>query len=321
MSFGKGKIWMNGTLLEWANAKIHVASHVIHYGSGVFEGARCYDTPMGSMCFRLDAHLRRLTDSAKIYRMEYPLGREHLADAVIQTIRANNYKACYIRPLLYRGYDSLGVDPLSCPVEAAILVWEWGRYLGETALEQGVDVVVSSWARSAPNTLPSLAKSTANYASAQLIKMEAVSGGFSEGIALDTSGYVSEGSGQNVFVVRDGVVYTPPLSASILPGITRDVVITVAQDLGLTVHQEMLPREVLYIADELFFSGTAAEISPIRSVDRITIGSGVRGPITHLIQQRFFDIINGKIPDTHDWLTPVYTETLDRDPRHAATKA
>ena len=312
---------MNGTLLEWANAKIHVASHVIHYGSGVFEGARCYDTPMGSMCFRLDAHLRRLTDSAKIYRMEYPLGREHLADAVIQTIRANNYKACYIRPLLYRGYDSLGVDPLSCPVEAAILVWEWGRYLGETALEQGVDVVVSSWARSAPNTLPSLAKSTANYASAQLIKMEAVSGGFSEGIALDTSGYVSEGSGQNVFVVRDGVVYTPPLSASILPGITRDVVITVAQDLGLTVHQEMLPREVLYIADELFFSGTAAEISPIRSVDRITIGSGVRGPITHLIQQRFFDIINGKIPDTHDWLTPVYTETLDRDPRHAATKA
>ncbi len=321
MSFGKGKIWMNGTLLEWANAKIHVASHVIHYGSGVFEGARCYDTPMGPMCFRLDAHLRRLTDSAKIYRMEYPLGREYLEDAVIQTIRANNYKACYIRPLLYRGYDSLGVDPLSCPVDAAILVWKWGRYLGESALEKGVDVVVSSWARSAPNTLPSLAKSTANYASAQLIKMEAVSGGFSEGIALDTSGHVSEGSGQNVFAVRDGVIYTPPLSASILPGITRDVVITVAQDLGLTVHQEMMPREVLYIADEVFFSGTAAEISPVRSVDRITIGSGVRGPVTHLIQQRFFDIINGKIPDTHNWLTPVYTEIPDRDPRHAATKA
>jgi branched-chain amino acid aminotransferase len=322
MSFGTGKIWMNGSLLDWADAKIHIASHVVHYGSGVFEGARCYDTPMGSVCFRLDAHLRRLGDSAKIYRMEYHLGREQLRDAVLQTIRANSYKACYIRPLVYRGYDTLGVNPLSCPVEAAILVWEWGSYLGEDALEKGVDVLVSSWVRAAPNTLPALAKATANYATAQLIKMEAVGGGFSEGIALDTTGHVSEGSGQNVFVVRDDVIYTPPISASILPGITRDVVITIAQDLGFGVREEMLPREMLYIADEVFFTGTAAEISPIRSIDRITIGRGVRGAVTQAIQQRFFDIINGRIPDTHGWLTPVYPEeTAGREPARAAAKA
>ena len=321
MSFGTGKIWMNGSLLDWADAKIHIASHVIHYGSGVFEGARCYDTPMGSMCFRLDAHMRRLSDSAKIYRMAYHLGREQLQDAVVQTIRANNYRACYIRPLMYRGYHTLGINPLSCPVEAAILVWEWGAYLGEDALEQGVDVVVSSWVRSAPNTLPALAKASANYASAQLIKMDAVVGGFSEGIALDTMGHVSEGSGQNVFAVRDDVIYTPPLAASILPGITRDVVITLAHDLGLSVREEMLPREMLYIADEVFFTGTAAEISPIRSIDRINIGRGVRGPVTQAIQQRFFDIINGRLPDKHGWLTPVYPEApAGRRPARAAAK-
>ena len=322
MSFGTGKIWMNGSLLDWDEAKIHIGSHLVHYGSGVFEGARCYETPNGSVCFRLDDHLRRLYDSAKIYRMEYHLGRQQFQDSVLETIRANAYTACYIRPLIYRGYNTLGVDPLNCPVDAAILVWEWGKYLGEEALEKGVDVLVSSWVRAAPNTFPALSKSTANYASAQLIKMEAVLGGFSEGIALDTMGHVSEGSGQNVFLVRDEVLYTPPLASSILPGITRDVVIALAQDLGLRVREEMVPREMLYIADEVFFTGTAAEISPIRSIDRITIGRGNRGPVTQAIQQRFFDTINGGVPDQRGWLTPVYPkETAGREPARAAARA
>ena len=208
MSFGTGKIWMNGSLLDWDEAKIHIGSHLVHYGSGVFEGARCYETPNGSVCFRLDDHLRRLYDSAKIYRMEYHLGRQQFQDSVLETIRANAYTACYIRPLIYRGYNTLGVDPLNCPVDAAILVWEWGKYLGEEALEKGVDVLVSSWVRAAPNTLPALSKSTANYANAQLIKMEAVLGGFSEGIALDTMGHVSEGSGaERVLGARRGPLY------------------------------------------------------------------------------------------------------------------
>jgi branched-chain amino acid aminotransferase len=227
MSFpGTGKIWMNGSLVEWADAKIHVASHVIHYGSAVFEGARCYETPKGSACFRLDAHMRRLYDSATIYRMEYGLGREKLTEAVLETIRANELKACYIRPLIYRGYEALGVNPFPCPVEASILVWEWGAYLGQDALENGVDVCVSSWNRPAPNTFPALAKSGANYANSQLVKMQAVLDGYSEGIALDPTGHVSEGSGQNIFLVRDRIITTPPLASSVLPGITRDSVMT-----------------------------------------------------------------------------------------------
>ena len=309
MSFGSGRIWMNGSLVDWADAKIHVASHVVHYGSGVFEGARCYDTPKGAACFRLDAHLRRLYDSAKIYRMECPYNRSEIESAVLETIRANDYQACYIRPLMYRGYSSLGVNPFSCPVDVAILVWEWGAYLGEDSIENGVDVQVSSWGRGAPNRFPSLAKSTANYANSQLIKMESVIHDYAEGIALDPQGCISEGSGQNIFLVRDGVITTPPIGAATLSGITRDVVVTIARDLGLTVREELQPREALYIADEVFFTGTAAEITPIRSVDRITVGSGGRGPITAAIQQRFYDIINGRAPDTHGWLTYVYPET------------
>ena len=305
MSFGSGKIWMNGVLVDWADAKIHIGSHVIHYGSGVFEGARCYDTPKGSACFRLDAHLRRLYDSAKVYRMAYDLDLPGFHEAVLDTIRANGYAACYIRPLLYRGYHELGVSPFKCPVEATILVWEWGAYLGEDALEKGVDVQVSSWARCAPNTFPAMAKSTANYANSQLIKMEATLNGYSEGIALDPWGLVSEGSGQNIFVIRDGVVFTPPMSGSVLPGITRDVVMTLARDLDLPVREQPIPREMLYVADEVFFTGTAAEVSPIRSIDRITIGDGKRGPVTAAIQRRFFDVINGNIPDTRGWLTYV----------------
>ncbi len=303
---GSGKIWMNGTLVDWADAKIHIASHVVHYGSGVFEGARCYETPRGSACFRLDAHMRRLYDSAKIYRMEPQVDITTLTDAVLQTIRANEFKACYIRPIVYRGYHALGVNPLPCPVDAAVLTWEWGAYLGQDALTRGVDVRISSWSRSAPNTFPTLAKTSANYANSGLIKMEALAEGYSEGIALDTFGYLSEGSGQNLFIVRDNMVYTPPLTASILPGITRASVITLAKDLGFQVREEMLPRELLYIADEAFFAGTAVEITPIRSVDKIAIGNGRRGPITETIQQAFFDVINGERPDRHAWLTYVY---------------
>jgi branched-chain amino acid aminotransferase len=297
---------MNGTLVDWADARIHVAAHVVHYGSGVFEGARCYETPRGSACFRLDAHLRRLFDSARIYRMEPQFSYEALHEAVRETIRANGYKACYIRPLVYRGYHTLGVNPLPCPVDVAILTWDWGAYLGQDALTNGVDVRVSSWQRAAPNTFPTLAKSSANYANSQLIKMEAVTEGYSEGIALDSFGYVSEGSGQNLFVVRDNIVYTPPLNASILPGITRSSVIALAQDLGFQVREDMLPREMLYIADEAFFAGTAVEITPIRSIDKISVGNGRRGPITEAIQQAFFAYINGDSPDRHGWLEYVY---------------
>lgn len=304
MSFPvNGKVWMNGALVDWHDATIHIASHVIHYGSGVFEGARCYDTPKGSACFRLEAHMRRLYDSARIYRMDYRVPLAEMTAAVVETIRANHLKACYIRPILYRGYETLGVNPLPCPVDGAILVWEWGAYLGAGATDQGVDVCVSSWNRPAPNTLPGLAKTTANYASSQLIKMEAVAEGFAEGIALDTHGYLSEGSGQNLFLVRDGVLYTPTMSDAILPGITRDSIVTLARELGYRVREERLPREMLYIADEVFFVGTAVEITPVKSVDRITVGSGARGPVTAALQKAFFAIINGEAPDTHGWLT------------------
>jgi branched-chain amino acid aminotransferase len=302
---GTGKIWMNGSFVDWKDANIHIATHVIHYGSGVFEGARCYSTPKGSACFRLEPHMRRLIESARIYRMEYALDLQGWMDVVLQTIRINEMKACYIRPLLYRGYKELGVNPLGIPVDAAVMVWDWGAYLGTTALEEGVDVKISSWTRMAPNTLPAMAKSTANYANSALIKMEAVVDGYSEGIALDTDGHISEGSGQNLFLVRDDVLFTPPLSASVLPGITRDSIVTLAGDLGLTVREMDLPREMLYVADEVFFVGTAAEITPIRSVDKVTIGIGARGPITTALQRAYFDYINGVLPDRHGWLTPV----------------
>jgi len=299
------KVWMNGQIVDWADAKIHVATHVIHYGSAVFEGARCYKTPNGSAFFRLDAHIRRLYDSARIYRMDYAVDPDAFTQAVVDTVRANGLAACYIRPILYRGYHTLGVNPLPCPVDAAILVWEWEAYLGPDAQERGVDVRVSSWTRSAPNTFPAMAKSVANYANSSLIKMEAVIDGYSEGIALDPVGHISEGSGQNLFLVRDEVVYTPPYSASVLPGIMRDSIMTLAQDLGLTVKEQDLPREMLYVADEVFFAGTAVEITPIRSVDKIKIGNGARGPVTARLQRAFFDYVGGAVPDRHGWLLPV----------------
>jgi branched-chain amino acid aminotransferase len=303
---GTGKIWMNGRFVDWKDATIHVASHVVHYGSGVFEGARCYDTRQGPACFRLDAHLRRLLDSARIYRMEVPYDQQTLSDAVIELIQLNGFRACYIRPLIYRGYDSLGVNPLPCPVDVALMVWEWPAYFTKEAIEEGIDVKIATWARNAPNTTPAMAKSVANYANAQLIKLEAIADGYAEGIALDTNGNLSEGSGQNVFLVRDGIIHTPPIGNSVLSGITRDSVITLAHDLGFDVREQTLPREMLYVADEVFFVGTAVEVTPIRSVDRVKVGRGRRGPVTEALQQRFFQIVRGDAPDTHGWLQPVH---------------
>jgi branched-chain amino acid aminotransferase len=249
--------------------------------------------------------MRRLYDSARIYRMEIPYDQQTLTDATIDLIRSNGFKACYIRPIVYRGYDSLGVNPAPCPIDVAIMLWEWGAYFTKEAIEEGLDVKISTWARNAPNTTPAMAKSVANYANAQLIKMEAIADGYAEGIALDTQGNLSEGSGQNVFVVREGIIYTPPIGNSVLWGITRDSVMTIARELGFEVRETTLPRETLYMADEVFFVGTAVEVTPIRSVDRIKVGRGRRGPITEAIQQRFFQIVKGDAPDTHGWLQPV----------------
>jgi branched-chain amino acid aminotransferase len=306
MSFPKSeKIWMNGKLVPWDDAKIHIGSHVVHYGSAVFEGVRCYATPDGPAVFRLDAHTERLYNSAKIYRMDVPVPQAEFNQAVVETIAANKLDACYIRPLIYRGYGQLGVNPFPCPVDMAIMVWEWGKYLGTEALEKGVDLRVSSWHRLAPNTLPSMAKSAANYMNSQLIKMEAIVNGYVEGIALDSNGYVSEGSGENLFVVRNGVLQTAPLGNSVLPGITRDSVLQIARDLNIPIVESGIPREMLYISDEVFFTGTAAEVTPIRSVDKITVGNGAIGPVTKAIQKEFFAIVHGEKADRHNWFTAV----------------
>ena len=300
-----GMVWINGKLVPWKEANIHIASHVIHYGSSIFEGFRAYNTPKGTAIFRNNAHLKRLYNSCKMYRMEIPFTQEEFEQAVIQTIKANKLKACYIRPVVYRGYGTLGVDPFPNPIDCAILVWEWGQYLGEKALENGVDVKISTWQRMAPNTFPALAKSGANYMNSQLIKMEALLEGYVEGIALNVRGHISEGSGENIFIVINGEIHTPPLSSSILPGITRDAVICLAKDLGITLVEETLPREMLYIAEEVFFTGSAAEITPIRSVDKITIGNGRRGPVVKRLQDEFFAYINGERKDKYRWLTYV----------------
>lgn len=306
MAFTPGqRIWMNGKLVPWDGARIHVMSHVVHYGSSVFEGIRCYEVAGGLAAFRLRDHLRRLFDSAKIYRMPIPYSLDEMVEVCGETIRANGSRACYVRPVVYRGYGDVGVNPLGCPVEVAVATWGWGSYLGSEAVEKGVDVQVSSWTRIAPNTLPALAKSAANYANSQLIKLEAIANGFAEGIALDSQGYVSEGSGENLFHVRDGRVSTPPLAASVLPGITRATVITLAREAGLEVAEQRIPREALYVADELFFTGTAAEITPIRSVDHVEIGSGRPGPITLRLLDSFRGILAGKIADRHGWLEPL----------------
>jgi len=299
----QAKIWMNGRLVPWNEANIHIASHVVHYGSSLFEGFRVYDTPKGSAVFRLEAHTKRLFNSCKMYRMDIPYTMDEFNAAVIETIKANGQASCYVRPVVYRGYRTLGVDPFPNPVDCAILVWEWGQYLGEDALAGGVDVCVSSWWRMAPNTFPALAKAGANYMNSQLIKMEAILDGYAEGIALNVQGHISEGSGENVFLVQNGAIYTPPLSSSVLPGITRDSVIALIRELGLKIVEETIPREMLYVADEVFFTGSAAEITPIRSIDKIIIGSGRRGPVVQKLQDAFFAYINGEREDTFRWLT------------------
>ncbi|MFZ5928027.1 MAG: branched-chain amino acid transaminase [Acidobacteriota bacterium] len=299
------KIWHNGRFIAWDEAKIHVLSHVASYGSSVFEGVRCYDTQRGPAIFRLREHTRRLLDSAKIYRMPIPFSLEQLMEAQVELVRVNRLRSCYIRPIALRGYGTMGVMPKGNPTEVFLACWEWGKYLGEEAMTQGVDVCVSSWNRMAPNTLPALAKAGGNYLNSQLIRMQADLDGYAEGIALDRDGYVSEGSGENIFVIRDGRIHTPPLAASVLPGITRDSVLKLAQEAGIEVVEMNIPREMLYIADEIFFTGTAAEVTPVRSVDRIPVGSGRRGPITEKLQKAFFDIVEGRVEDRYGWLTPV----------------
>jgi branched-chain amino acid aminotransferase len=295
-------IWHNGQLIPWEKAQIHVMSHVVHYGSSVFEGIRCYAQEGGAGIFRLNEHMQRLIDSAKIYRMPLPYSLDQLTDAVVEIVEANGVTPCYIRPIAFRGYGEIGVNPLKSPVEVYIANFPWGKYV---AGHGGADVCISSWNRLAPNTMPSLAKAGANYMNSQLIRMEADINGYVEGIALDTNGYLSEGSGENLFLVRGGVLYTSPLANSVLNGITRDSILVLARQLGIPVVEQALPRELLYICDEAFFTGTAAEVTHLRSVDRILVGDGTMGPITTALHKAFFDIVSGAASDTYNWLTPV----------------
>ena len=298
-----GKIWMDGEFVSWNDAQIHVLSHVIHYGSSVFEGMRCYENPNGRAIFRLDEHVDRLFDSSKIYKLPIPFTKTEISNAIKEVVVINNLKSCYIRPITFRGYKELGVSPLNCPVNTIIAAWEWGAYLGEKTMERGVDVGVSSWRRLAPDTMPSMAKSGANYMNAQLAKIEAIESGFHEAIMLDYHGFIGEGSGENIFLVKDDTVYTPSLSSSILKGITRDCVFEIAENIGYEVLEEKIPREMIYLADEVFFTGSAAEVIPIRTIDRITIGFGKKGPVTDKIQSEFFHIVDGKKEDYLNWLS------------------
>ena len=297
------KIWHNGRFINWDDATLHVMAHVVNYGSSLFEGIRCYSHPSGPAIFRAHEHMQRLLDSAKIYRIDVPFTRDELVSAMVELVGINKVHPCYIRPIVLRGYGEAGVNPFPAPVEVYMANYPWGKYLGKP--DEGVDVCVSSWTRIAPNTLPTMAKSGANYMNSQLIKMEAITNGYVEGIALDINGLVSEGSGENLFLVRQGKLITAPLGNSVLPGITRDAVLQIARDLDITVVEQMIPREMLYISDEVFFSGTAAEVTPIRSVDKIKIGNGAVGPITKAIQKEFFGIVEGRIADRYNWFTPV----------------
>jgi branched-chain amino acid aminotransferase len=308
-------IWHNGKLVPWGDARVHVLAHALHYGSSVFEGIRVYDTPAGSRFFRLQAHTRRLLNSARIHRIQLPWTAEEIVAACKEVVSRNGLKSAYVRPLAYRGYGEVGVvPPPGSPIELAIAAWEWGTYLGPEALQQGVDVCVSSWQRVAPNTIPALAKAGGNYLSSTLVGAEARDRGFAEGIALAHDGTVSEGAGENLFLVRDGVLITPPTTASILQGITRDTIITLARDAGIDVREQTIPRELLYIADEIFLTGTAAEVTPVRSVDRLVVGEGRRGPITTRLQDAFFGLFNGKTVDRWSWLEPLDAAS----PRRAA---
>jgi branched-chain amino acid aminotransferase len=297
------KIWHNGKLINWDEASIHVMSHVIHYGSSVFEGIRCYDPPSGPAIFRAHDHMQRLLDSAKVYRIDVPFTREELVNGMCETVGHNGVWPCYVRPIVLRGYGEAGVNPFNSPTEVYIVNYPWGKYLGGET--DGCDACISSWTRLAPNTLPAMAKAGANYMNSQLIKMEAIVNGYAEGIALDINGFVSEGSGENLFIVHREKLITAPLGNSVLPGITRDSILQIAHDLNIPVLEQMIPRELLYIADEVFFTGTAAEVTPIRSVDKIKVGNGGMGPITRALQKEFYAIVRGEKADRHRWLTAV----------------
>ncbi|MBV7330307.1 branched-chain amino acid transaminase [Chloroflexi bacterium TSY] len=298
-------IWMNGKIIPWADATVHVFTHALHYGSSVFEGIRAYETPDGPAIFRGEEHFERLLFSCKVARIPSPLNIDEWMQVTANVLRTNQLRSAYVRPLVFRGYESLGVDGRKCPVEAILACVPWGAYLGEEGLQKGIDVQVSTWRRMAPDTLNALAKIGGQYVNSQNVVMEATDNGFAEGIALDINGYVSEGSGENIFLIYKNEIYTPPLSNSILGGITRDCAITIATDLGYTVREMTIPREMLYLADEIFFTGTAAEITPVRSVDRMDVGSGTRGPVTKQIQDVFFGIVKGEQADKWNWLTPV----------------
>lgn len=316
-------VWHDGEFMKWNDARVHVMSHVLHYGSSIFEGIRCYSTKQGPAVFRLREHMQRFLNSAKIYRMDHSWNLDQLCDAAVELVRQSEMEQCYIRPILFRSLDEahphFGVNPFPNPLACYIGAWDWGKYLGDEAIERGVDVCVSTWNRLTPNSMPAMAKSGANYMNSQLIKMEALLNGFAEGIALDDRGYVSEGSGENIFMVAGDVVLTPPLSSSILPGITRDSVIQICHDLGITVKERTIQRAALYVADELFFSGTAAEITPIRSVDRITVGKGGRGEVTEKIQTAFFEITKGERKAPGNWLTYVNTESASKSQSNGFT--
>jgi len=313
-------IWHDGELVPWEDATVHVLTHALHYGSSVFEGIRVYKSPNGPVGFRLTDHMKRMFNSAKVYYLEIPYSLETLVAGCREVVLENGLlDGAYVRPLAYRGYGEMGVagDP-EAPANCSIAAWEWGSYLGDGGLENGVDVCISSWQRVAPNTVPTLAKAGGNYLSSILVTLEARRLGFAEGIALNTSGYVSEGAGENLFLVSDGIVYTPPASASILPGLTRNSVLTLAESLGLRVLEQDIPREMLYIADEVFLTGTAAEITPVRSVDKITVGSGTRGPVTECLQQKFFGLFDGSTADEWGWLEPIQAGAGDRVDRSVA---
>jgi len=297
------QVWRNGEFIPWNKATLHVGSHVISYASSIFEGIRCYETKNGPAIFRLKEHTDRLFNSCRVFRMEPPYSHRQLFDAMIELVRVNEAQACYIRPVVLRGYEELNVNPLKCPIETYIFCWRWGQYLGKDSIENGVDVCVSSWRRMAPDTLPAMSKNAANYMNSQLIQIEAVAKGYAEGIALDALGYVSEASGANLFVVRDGEILTPPLASAVLPGITRASIMTIAEELGYTVKEQMIAREALYMADEVFFTGTAAELTPIRSIDRIPVGTGKPGPVARKLQEHFYDIVHGRAEDRYAWLT------------------
>ena len=307
-------IWRDGEFVRWADATVHVLSHSLQFGSSAFEGIRCYSTPRGPAVFRLEDHIQRLLDSCKIYRMDVKYSLDELVAACCELVERNGLDACYLRPMVIRGYGASGMVPMDSPVEVYLPCWPWGAYLGEGALENGVDACIASWTRVAPNTLPSMAKMAGNYLSSQLIKMEALRNGYAEGIALGPSGLVSEGSGQNLFVVHNGTLYTPTVNGTLLHGITRNAILTLAQDMGIPVREQELPREFLYAADEVFLTGTASEVTPVRSVDRIQIASGRRGPVTTRIQQRFLDLVHGRGEDTYGWLTHVHAERAAKQP-------